>query len=121
MTKQDWTNALSLAGMWGFDSVCKASIDGLDKLPLTEVERVLITNGFKVDDWKKPTYTRLVLREQPLSANDIDALGSKLAAKFNAAREIVLKGGYYKSGYEWSLMTTLAGVFGGEPNDWTST
>ncbi|TDL18242.1 hypothetical protein BD410DRAFT_679208, partial [Rickenella mellea] len=75
MTKQDWISALTLAVMWEFDSVRKAAIDGLDKLPLTEVERVIIANDFKVIEWRATAYTRLVLRDSSLSSEDIDALG----------------------------------------------
>ncbi|TDL18243.1 hypothetical protein BD410DRAFT_683920, partial [Rickenella mellea] len=87
MTKQDWLDALQLATMWEFGSVRQVAIDSLDQLPFTEVERVLILNEFDINKWRPTAYTRLVLREEPLSAADVGALGAQLAAKFSAARE----------------------------------
>ncbi|TDL13529.1 hypothetical protein BD410DRAFT_698594, partial [Rickenella mellea] len=72
---------------WEFNSVRQAAINGLDQLPLTEVERVVILNEFDIKEWKITAYTKLVVRDQSLSAEDVDALGSQLTAKFSAARE----------------------------------
>ncbi|TDL14620.1 hypothetical protein BD410DRAFT_757102 [Rickenella mellea] len=93
MTKYDWLSALKLATMWEFDSVRQVAINYLNQLPLGDIERVVILNDFDINEWKVAAYTELVTRSESLSAEDADALGLQLTAKFSAARESFLRAG----------------------------
>ncbi|TDL14617.1 hypothetical protein BD410DRAFT_778758 [Rickenella mellea] len=114
MPKEEWLNALRLAHMWDFSSVRQAAIEGLDKLPLSEIERMVITNEFDVKEWRLGAYTSLATREKSLSAEEIETIGADLAAKIGQVREVVLKNGYYKAGFQQKCKDTIVNVFGKE-------
>ncbi|TDL14616.1 hypothetical protein BD410DRAFT_707680, partial [Rickenella mellea] len=87
ITLQELLAALELAHKWGFKKVLQRAIKATEEFSMDEVERIRITHKYGINEWAGPTYEKLLLRENPLTADEMGSLGLEFSSKMWAARE----------------------------------
>ena len=87
-TVEDWTVILDLAHSWGFPEVKKLVIRELEKLEMSDVDRIVMYHNYEVDrELLTPRYAALCAREEPLTLREGLRLGMETALMIARARE----------------------------------
>ncbi|OSC96839.1 hypothetical protein PYCCODRAFT_1399737 [Trametes coccinea BRFM310] len=89
LTKEQWLSALKLADMWHFDEVRAKAVDELRRLVPRHAERVHLARVYRISGWVEPALKELV-KQDALSADDLQFLGWGTAAKLLEIRENVI-------------------------------
>ncbi|TBU29227.1 hypothetical protein BD309DRAFT_989924 [Dichomitus squalens] len=89
LTQPQWTSVLRLATMWIFDDIRERAITELSRLVTSPAARIVLARRYNIPGWLEPALTTLAQQEQPLSAQDLEALGWETAAKLFQIRESV--------------------------------
>jgi hypothetical protein len=82
MTLPEWRHILRVSEMWQMDGLKESALVSLEELftDQTAALKLRLAHDYSMEAWKYPAIARLVLRDDPLSKNNIDILGSKSAA-----------------------------------------
>jgi hypothetical protein len=85
---EDWTIILNLAHRWQFPEVKNLVIRELEKLELTDVDRIAIYHKYEIDkNLLIPRYAALCEREEPLTLREGMLLGMETTLMIARARE----------------------------------
>ncbi|KAH6910259.1 hypothetical protein BKA70DRAFT_1272581 [Coprinopsis sp. MPI-PUGE-AT-0042] len=76
LTKEQWLSVLKLATQWHFEHMRKTAIAQLERLPLTPVEKWLLSG-----------YKRLVRQETPIAVEDAKEIGFETSLRLYLCRE----------------------------------
>ena len=76
--------------MWVFDDIRERAITELSRLVASPAARIVLARTYGIPGWLEPALTTLAQQEQPLSAQDLEALGWDTAAKLFRVREGVV-------------------------------
>ncbi|KAG8921495.1 hypothetical protein FRC01_000220 [Tulasnella sp. 417] len=99
-TKQ-WSEALQLATVWGFETLRKFIIDHLDSLLDDPLSRIELADQCGVKEWLHPAYAKLCAQGTPLTVKEGRVLGLERFAALCRIREEGMKnGGYYGAEYD---------------------
>ncbi|THV06186.1 hypothetical protein K435DRAFT_645658 [Dendrothele bispora CBS 962.96] len=87
---QDWTAILALAHRWNFHEVKNLAVRELEKLPVPDIDKIVIYHKYDVDRrLLERHYIAVCEREQPLSMIECRDLGLETTVKIFRARESV--------------------------------
>ncbi|KAF8891866.1 hypothetical protein BD779DRAFT_1513570 [Infundibulicybe gibba] len=85
---EDWSVILRLANQWKFKEVKNLAVRQIERLEMTEIERIVLYQAQDVDPTLLiPLYSKLCSSPQPLTDDEVDALGLKTASMIFRARE----------------------------------
>jgi hypothetical protein len=78
MTLPQWKHVLRVSDMWQMDELRDATLTSMERLFSDETTalKLRIALDTNIEKWKYPALVRLILRIDPLTADDIDTLGS---------------------------------------------
>ncbi|KAI1787733.1 hypothetical protein LXA43DRAFT_1184327 [Ganoderma leucocontextum] len=93
LTQTQWISVLRLSTMWFFKDLRERAVNELSKLVSTPAARIVLARKFNIPGWTEPALGALAQQEQPLSAQDLEALGWDTAAKLIQIRESVVFSG----------------------------
>lgn len=93
LTQPQWVSVLRLSTMWFFKDLRERSITELSKLVSGPTARIVLARKYNIPGWTEPALCALAQQEQPLSAQDLEALGWETAAKLFQIRESVVFSG----------------------------
>jgi hypothetical protein len=90
MTLPQWKNVLRVSEMWQMDGLKESALASMEEVftDQTAALKLRLARDYNMEAWKYPAIAGLVLRDDPLSENDIDVLGSKSAADIMQIREL---------------------------------
>lgn len=82
--------------MWEFADIRNLAISNLERIGLSEVQKIEITHKFDIQDWYMPAYKALVKRSDVLSVEEAAQLGFEFSIKMAGTRErwIARKSGF---------------------------
>ncbi len=90
-----WKTILRLANKWSFPEVKALAFRELDvpeKFPMSLVERLVLYQQYDAEKaYIEPLYEELLMRREPLTEKDGEALGLKHSLKISAARQELLR------------------------------
>ncbi|VDC03779.1 unnamed protein product [Peniophora sp. CBMAI 1063] len=89
-TAAEWSAVLRFATMWQFDAVQQLSIQQLDRC-VQPVDRLVLAREFYITDWLPRAFASLIMREQPLTWDEMRVLDLKDVAQITTARESVAR------------------------------
>jgi hypothetical protein len=89
MTLPQWKHVLRVSDMWQMDELRDATLTSMETLFSDETTalKLRIALDTNVEKWKYPALARLILRIDPLTADDIDTLGSTTSSHVLRIRE----------------------------------
>lgn len=87
MDHTEWTSALKLSTMWGFNEIRNEAIANISKSEIGAVEQALLGTEYHVPGWIIIGYRKLILREEKLSRAEAAALGYETAWLLTEIRE----------------------------------
>lgn len=93
LTQTQWVSVLRLSTMWFFKDIRERAIAELSKAVSTPTARIVLARTYNIPGWTEPALRALAQQEQPLSAQDLEALGWDTAAKLFQIRESVVFSG----------------------------
>ncbi|EGN92768.1 hypothetical protein SERLA73DRAFT_190621 [Serpula lacrymans var. lacrymans S7.3] len=87
-TAGEWESVLHLATRWEFDDVRALAIRHLETLPMSPVDRIVLSRKFDIrSNWALSAYTELCERAEPLSMDEGHALGLDTTIRVSQLRE----------------------------------
>ncbi|KAG8962274.1 hypothetical protein FRC00_009906 [Tulasnella sp. 408] len=96
---KQWSEALQLATIWGFETLRKFIIAHLDSLLDDPLSRIELADQCGVKDWLHPAYAKLCAQESPLTVKEGRVLGLERFAALCRIREEGMKNGGYGGDY----------------------
>ncbi|EAU91908.2 hypothetical protein CC1G_04675 [Coprinopsis cinerea okayama7 len=86
---EEWEGVLKLSDMWEMHRFKSLAVKNLGSWVSAQdpVSRILLGRKYNVDDWQGGAYAELVRREEPISLDDLSALGADAALKICSLRE----------------------------------
>ncbi|KAJ7212851.1 hypothetical protein C8J57DRAFT_1097070, partial [Mycena rebaudengoi] len=76
MPKDDWISVLKLSTLWYFIDARDLAIRQLTGMSLGSVERILLSRQYDVAPWLRSGYTELARREEGISLDDTEKIGT---------------------------------------------
>jgi hypothetical protein len=103
MTLPQWKHVLRVSEMWQMDGLKESALASMEEVftDQTAALKLRLARDYSMEAWKYPAISRLVLRDAPLSENDIDVLGSKSAADIMQIRELDIVVRYENGDESW--------------------
>ncbi|KIO22962.1 hypothetical protein M407DRAFT_244965 [Tulasnella calospora MUT 4182] len=92
---KQWSEALQLATMWGFEALRKFIIDHLDSLLDDPLSRIELADQCGVKEWLHPAYAKLCAQGTPPTVKEGRVLGLERFAALCRIREEGMKNGGY--------------------------
>ncbi|KAF7968239.1 hypothetical protein HWV62_31571 [Athelia sp. TMB] len=88
-SQDEWLSILKLATMWEFDDIKERAIVESTKemSQKTPLERIALAVKYNVPRWLLDAYTALVQQDNPLTRNEVDALGHETVYQLLQLRE----------------------------------
>ncbi|KAL5528370.1 hypothetical protein ACEPAF_7506 [Sanghuangporus sanghuang] len=102
LTLGQCTAIFDLTRMWGFDNVRRIAKDRIRTTlwpTIPSVDKITLALEYEVEDWYFDAYYETVIREEPLSVEEMQKLGFNLAAKIAKVREKVARAPTHSSGF----------------------
>ena len=93
LTQPQWVSVRCLSTMWFFKDIRERAIAELAKLVSAPTARIVLARTYNIPGWTEPALRALAQQEQPLGAQDLEALGWDTAAKLFQIRESVVFAG----------------------------
>ncbi|TDL14613.1 hypothetical protein BD410DRAFT_733814 [Rickenella mellea] len=87
LSLQEWLAVLELAYKWDFENTRRIAIEAIAKFQMNEVDEINLTQKYGIVEWALSAYQKLMVRERPLSANEMKLLGFEFSSKMAEARE----------------------------------
>ncbi|VDC03771.1 unnamed protein product [Peniophora sp. CBMAI 1063] len=88
---EEWTAVLRLATMWKVESIRELAIQQLDDLS-SPLERLVLSRSYDVQGWLLPAFVGLIMRENPLTLEEMRKIELQDLVVITTAREAMLSG-----------------------------
>lgn len=73
--------------MWGFNSIKEMAVRGLDMLSPTDAVKLELADQYTIASWFQPALDALIKRVAPLTEEEKDVIGWRLASRIGRAHE----------------------------------
>lgn len=110
LSAQQWSEALQLATIWGFEILRDLAIGYLDCLLNDPLSRIELADGCDIEEWLHPAYAKLCAQEAPLTAKEGRVLGFERFAALCKIREEGFKKGLHLGGND-EMMASHGGTW----------
>lgn len=87
LPENSWIAVLDLAHMWGFSGIEQLSIKELEALDVDAILKFELARKYAIESWLRPAFEIMTGREEPLTDDEVQRLGWRLASQIGRIRE----------------------------------
>ncbi|KAL5529478.1 hypothetical protein ACEPAG_5463 [Sanghuangporus baumii] len=102
----EWISVLRLAHLWAFEKLLDDAIGEIDRLSIDPALKISLAKKYNVSKWLRQSYFKLVMRLEPLTAAEVETIGTQCVLKLCEIRE---------SRFKWVLDGRIRNLWGEEP------
>ncbi|KAL5490048.1 hypothetical protein ACEPAI_4881 [Sanghuangporus weigelae] len=102
----EWISVLRLAHLWTFRKLLDAAIEEIDRLSIDPALKISLAKKYNVSKWLRQSYFKLVMRLEPLTAAEVETIGTQCVLKLCEIREWR---------YKWILDGRIRNLWGEQP------